>query len=134
MWQGFLALPATLRYDGRMQGREHPRYAAELEAEITVDGERLPGRSKDLSRGGLSVTVAKQVVAGSLAKLRLALVFDEETFSEWLEIEARVVWCAPVGRSGQFQLGLSYQKVTPEARKYLDLFLRHITEAEKAGV
>lgn len=117
-----------------MQGREHPRYAAELEAEVTVDGERLPGRSRDVSRGGLSVTVAKQVTPGALAKLRLALVFDEETFSEWLELEARVVWCAPVGRSGQHQLGLSYQKVTPEARKYLDLFLRHITEAEKAGV
>lgn len=116
-----------------MQGREHPRFAAELEAEISVDGERLPGRSKNLSSSGLCVTVARGLPPGTVVRLRLALVFDEETFSEALELEARVVWSAPVSRDGQHQLGLTYQRVTPEARKYLDLFFKHVTEAEKAG-
>lgn len=116
-----------------MQGREHPRFAAELEAEISVDGERLPGRSKDLSRGGIGIRVSRGLPLGTLVRLRLALVFDEETFSEALEVEARVVWSSPISKDGQHQLGLSFQRVTPEARKYLDLFFKHVTEAEKAG-
>jgi hypothetical protein len=56
----------------------------------------------------------------------MALVFDEETFSEPLDVRARVVWCTPLG--AKYQIGTTFLGLTNENRTYLDMFLRYLKE------
>lgn len=108
--------------------REHPRYAHELDAEIRVGGQRIPARSRDVSRGGMCFVLDRALPLGREVVMNVALVFDEETLSEPLEVRARVVWCTPIG--GRFQVGTAFVGLTAEHRTYLDMFLRYL----KAGL
>lgn len=56
----------------------------------------------------------------------MSLVFDEDTFSEPLELPARIVWCTPLG--DKFQLGASFLPMTSEQLSYLAMFLRYLRE------
>lgn len=106
--------------------RAHPRYAMELDAEIRFEGTTIPARSRDVSRGGLCFDTATPIPPGKDVSLNMALVFDEETFSEPLQVRARVVWCTPLGP--RFQVGASFVGLTAEARTYLEMFLRYLKE------
>jgi hypothetical protein len=109
--------------------RAHPRYALELDAEIRLPDRVIPGRSRDVSRGGLCLSLVEALPLGTEIWLNLALVFDEETFSEPLLIRARVVWCTEL--DDKHQVGVTYVGMTTEQRAYLDMFLRYLTEGKR---
>lgn len=117
----------------RDEQRAHPRYAVEIDAEVRIGDELLPARTRDLSRGGLCFSTDRALPVGAPLDLSLALVFDEQTFSEPLALRARVVWCTPLGPS-RFQIGTCFVGMTRQNRTFLDMFLRYLAEGlERMG-
>jgi hypothetical protein len=111
------------------QTRAHPRYALEIDAEVVFDRERLPVRTRDVSRGGLCFIAPVGLPLGKEITLNMALVFDEATFSEPLLLRARVVWCTGLGDT-QFQVGTTFLGMTGESRAYLEMVLRYLKEGK----
>ena len=109
--------------------RAHPRYAAQVDARIVGD-EFTPARTKNVSRGGLCFEVARALPLDRLVKMRLALVFDENTLSEPLEVDGRVIWCTALGEN-RHQIGMSFVDMTQSTRANLDMFLRYLREGAK---
>jgi len=105
--------------------RAHPRYALEIDAELHVGERRIPARTRNISRGGLSLAAHEEVPIGSGVTVNLALVFEEESMSEPLPLLGRIVWCSPL-RDGEFQLGVVFVSVRPDERRYVDMFVRYL--------
>jgi len=110
-----------------MNNREHPRYAVEVDAQVRLDEKSVGVRTKNVSRGGMCFESAHALPLDRVVALRLALVFDERTLSEPIELSARVVWCTALGK-GLYQVGASFVDMTNESRTYLDMFLRYLKE------
>src|SRR5690349_24666915 len=108
--------------------RAHPRYALEVDAEVRTQTGTIPARTRDVSRGGLALTLPEALPLGTELTLNLALVFDEETFSEPLLVRARVVWCTRI--ADKHQIGTTFVAMTNEQRAYLDMFMRYLTEGK----
>lgn len=106
--------------------RQFPRFALEATVELTASGRVANGRTSNVSRGGLAATVDRPVSPGELVTVRMALVFDEETFSEPLDLPARVVWCTQL--SDVYQLGTAFLPLSADQRTYLEMFLRYLEE------
>ena len=111
------------------EARSHPRYALEVDAEVRTASGNLPARTRDVSRGGLALTLPEALPLGTEVVLNLALVFDEETFSEPLLLRARVVWCTRI--ADRHQIGTTFVSMTNEQRAYLDMFMRYLTEGKR---
>ena len=109
--------------------RAHPRYALEVDAEVRTQTGVIPARTRDVSRGGLALVLAEALPLGTELTLNLALVFDEETFSEPLLLRARVVWCTRI--ADKHQIGTTFIAMTNEQRAYLDMFMRYLTEGKR---
>jgi hypothetical protein len=110
--------------------RQSPRYALEIDAEIRLDGKVLPVRTRDVSRGGLCFAASYTIPSSTELMISMSLVFDEKTFSEPLQVRARVVWCTPLGEA-RYQVGTCFLNMTGEQRSYLELFLRYLKEGRE---
>src|SRR5262249_4992217 len=105
--------------------RQSPRYAIALACEILVgEGPRIQAQSKDLSRGGISLTAPSPLDVSQEVELSIALVFGDNTFSEPLRVPAVVVWSTKL--ESAYQIGAKFLRPTPETRNFLDLFLRFL--------
>jgi hypothetical protein len=111
------------------QKRQFPRFALEASMTLTTQEGQVEGRTSNLSRGGLSAVIPSLVAPGQRVTVQLALVFENDTFSETLSLQARVVWCTPV--EDHFQLGLSFAPVRPESIQYLEMFLKFLAEGRR---
>lgn len=111
-----------------VEQRQHPRYAIELDAEITVAGTSVQGRTHDISRGGFCMLARQSVPVGASGEVKLALVFSETEFSEHLVLPAMAVWCTPM--KGAYQIGVKFGALDPQARAYLDLFMKFLDGGE----
>jgi len=107
--------------------RAHPRYAVEIDAEVTDGHLRVPVRTRDVSRGGLAFLSTKPLARGAEVGISMSLVFSESSFSEPLRPRARVVWCTEIGPDRQ-QIGTAFTNLTGEQRSNLDLFLQYLRE------
>src|SRR5215831_310405 len=96
--------------------RAHPRYALEIDAELRVGARRLPARTKNISRGGVALAAGEELPVGSGVTISLSLVFEEQSMSEPLPLQGRVVWCSPIG-PGEFQLGIVFVAIRPDERR-----------------
>ena len=112
-----------------VENRQHPRYAIELDAEITVAGAKVKGRTHDISRGGFCMLAKETVPLGASGVVRLALVFSETEFSEHLELPATAVWCTPL--KGAYQIGVKFGALDTQNRGYLDLFMKFLDGGEE---
>lgn len=106
--------------------REFPRFALEVTVDFTAPTGRSRGRTGNISRGGLAATVDRPLTRGDTVTVRLSLVFDEDTFSEPLDLPARVVWSTQLGK--EFQVGTSFLPLNADQRSYLEMFLRYLEE------
>lgn len=104
--------------------RQHPRYAIELDAEVTVGDVVVSGRTHDISRGGFCMLARHPVPVHAACEVRLALVFSENEFSEHLTLTAATVWCTPVKNA--YQIGIKFGQLDPQARGYLELFIKFL--------
>lgn len=107
--------------------REHPRYAHEASLHIRVGGQEFSGRTTNVSRGGLAADIGGEVKNGQECVVSMVLVFDEDTQSEPLEMEARIVWCTRVDEG--WQVGLAFKPMPSEKVKYLTMFLRYLDDS-----
>lgn len=111
------------------ENRQHPRYAVELDAEIiAADGDSVVGRTRDLSKGGFCMLSRGSMLIGTACKVKLALVFSENQFSEHLILPSTVVWCTPV--QGAQQIGVKFAPLDPQNRGYLDMFMKFIADGD----
>jgi c-di-GMP-binding flagellar brake protein YcgR len=104
--------------------RQHPRYAIELDAEITVGDVVAAGRTHDISKGGFSMLAKKAVPVHAPGQVKLALVFSENEFSEQLVLPATAMWCTPIKNA--YQIGVKFVMLDPQNRGYLDLFIKFL--------
>ena len=107
--------------------RAHPRYALEIDAEVCAGERSFPARTKNISRGGISVSATQAVAVGTDVTVSLALVFNEAAKSEPLPLQGRVVWCSPLVER-TYQLGVMFVAVRAEERSYVDMFIRYLKE------
>lgn len=106
--------------------REFPRYALEATVELTARGFVARGRTSNVSRGGMAAAVDRAITPGEVVTVRMALVFDEDTFSEPLDLPVRVVWCTQL--TDAYQLGMAFLPLSADQRTYLEMFLRYLEE------
>jgi hypothetical protein len=109
--------------------RAHPRYAVEIDAEVSAGHVRVPVRTRDVSRGGLAFLSPEALVGGQEVGISMSLVFSESQFSEPLRVRARIVWSTDLG-TGRHQIGTAFTNLTGEQRSNLDLFLRYLREGQ----
>lgn len=108
--------------------REHPRFATEVAVKIEgPDGVASRGRTHNVSSGGLSATVDKAVPKDSVVRINIALIFGENSVSEYLPLTARVVWCTSFSED-KHQLGTSFLQLNDDQRGYVDMFLRYLKD------
>jgi hypothetical protein len=112
-------------------GRRHPRFEVQLEAQVQLGGHTIPALTKDVSRGGICIVCARDASPGTVIRLRLALALGNGAFSEQLELSARVIWCTAV--DGRHQLGAVFTELTPEKRGFLEMFLRFLQQEILVG-
>jgi hypothetical protein len=108
--------------------RAHPRYALEIDAEIRFGDESIPGRTRNVSNGGLCILTERPLPAGRDVTISIALVFDNQAMSEPLPLRGRVVWCTAVA-DNKYQVGATFVSLTKEDRQYVNLFLRYLQDA-----
>lgn len=104
--------------------RLHPRYAIELDAELSVGDVVVTGRTRDISRGGFCMLARHPVPVHAACGVRLALVFSENEFSEHLTLAATTVWCTPL--KSAYQIGVKLGQLDPQSRAYLELFIKFL--------
>ena len=80
----------------QQQVRE-PRYAVALDCSFTVGNKPIKARTRNLSRGGVSVMVTDPLNLSTTVELSLVLVFGDNSYSEPLVIPALVMWCTRLG-------------------------------------
>lgn len=110
--------------------RDHERFATEVDATIHTGEAVIPARTRNVSNGGMSFEIDNAIELGAVLRLKLALVFDESTLSEPIELSACVVWCTAIG-DGRFQVGTSFTDMTNESRSFLGMFLRFLSEGQQ---
>lgn len=111
--------------------RAHQRFAVEIDAEITTEAGTFGAVTRDLSRGGICFLVLAPMAIGTRFGVSLSLVLGENMFSEPLTLMGQVVWCTKTGEG--YQIGASFTEVTPQARKYLLMFLNFLAEGVNMG-
>jgi Tfp pilus assembly protein PilZ len=107
--------------------RVHPRYALEIDAELAYGGIRAPARTRDMSRGGLSVLTREPIPVGLEITVTISLVAEEQTMSEPLPLRGRIVWCTAL-EEGRYQVGTTFIGLTGEQRAYVELFMRYLED------
>ena len=106
--------------------RVFPRFALEATVELTAHGSVATGRTSNVSRGGLAARVDRAIAPSEIVNARMVLVFDEDTFSEPLDLPVRVVWCTQI--DADYQLGVAFLPMSSDQRTYLEMFLRYLDE------
>ena len=106
--------------------RAHPRYALAVNCVIAGGDEEVRGKTSNLSRGGVALSVPASIAISTMVQVEMALDFGHQRSSEPLSLSAVVVWCTRLDDG--FQLGAKFNALTREQRAYLDLFLHFLDE------
>lgn len=123
---------SPLQDDGIELGRRiHERFAVEIEAEVTSEAGTVRAITKDVSRGGACFEVTAPMATGSSFDIALSLVLSENSFSEPLKLQGKVVWCTPT--SGGYQIGAAFVPQDADTKEFLQLFLRFLAKGVDVG-
>ena len=104
--------------------RRHKRFAVDVEAVVHASGDNFAARTRDLSRSGICLITSSALKVNEWVVIELVLAFGENTFSEPLRLDARVVWCTSIGQS--FQVGAMFSELSDEHAEFLEMFLRFL--------
>ena len=115
--------------------RQFPRYAVVLDCRIRHGGATLTGRSRDVSKNGVSCVVGEAIPVSAVIELEMALAFGNDSYSEPVRLDAIVVWCTRLGgpsaadgaaQNDNFQIGAKFVNMTPQLSKFIDLFAEYL--------
>lgn len=110
---------------GFPNNRRDPRFAVDIDAQVTAGDLTLQARSRDISRSGLCLITGEALSPGTEINVSLVLSFGDNAFSEPLSMGARVVWCTPL--FGSFQVGAMFtHREGDEEMRFLDMFIRYL--------
>lgn len=98
---------------------------------MTTRRGELHGRTRNVSRGGLCLDLGEALVTGEDVAIAIALVFQDDQYSEQLGLPARIVWCTPI--DDIHQVGAQFSRLSARQVAYLELFLRSIKAAPRAA-
>jgi hypothetical protein len=104
--------------------RRHRRFAVDVEAVVHGPSGTVSARTRDVSRSGICLITSTPFSGSQLVVVELVLAFGNNAFSEPLHVDARVVWCTPIGQA--FQVGAMFSELSDENREFLDMFLRYL--------
>ena len=122
----------ALQDDGIELGRRvHERFAVEVEAEVTSEAGTFSALTKDVSRGGACFVVLAPMSVGSAFEMSLSLVLSENTFSEPLKLNGKVVWCTRTEEG--FQIGAAFGGMDPDTKEFLQMFLKFLARGVDVG-
>ena len=107
-----------------IENREFPRFAMALECRVLLGGIVVPGRSKDISRSGISCVLEQPLELSALVDLEMSLAFGDNAYSEPLKLPAMVVWCTTVADG--HQVGAKFVDMTPELKRLLEVFIEYL--------
>lgn len=108
----------------RRDSRREQRRAVDVKATVSVDGRKLPARTRDISRSGICLVSDVTIPKDTELKVELVLSLGTDTMSEPLIVTGRGIWCTPL--FGKFQVGVMFVNVDAERRRFLDLFMRFV--------
>ncbi len=111
--------------------REFQRYQVAVTAEIEVDGDTKIGETRDISLGGVSVSIDSQLQNNSTVDLALILTEDgiEDPDEDPFETKAKVIWTAPTDE-GEFMVGVRFLDLSEEKTAQLKRFIDATADSE----
>jgi hypothetical protein len=104
--------------------RRHKRFTVDVEAVVHASNRHIGARTRDLSRSGICLITASPLQGNEAVLIELVLAFGDNAFSEPLRLEARVVWCTPIGQS--FQVGAMFDELSKDNTEFLEMFLHYL--------
>lgn len=113
----------------RLERRRHPRFLASLRIEYgrVNSSKSFPGRTTNISEGGLMFGLPEQIKAGE--KLILKIFFGSGPALKAIEATGTVVWTRPDEQEkGHYQHGLKFEEISPESTQRLKVFLSRFGE------
>lgn len=117
----------------RPDARRHPRFAVQIDAQVSLGEQTFTATTKDMSRGGICLFCPQKIEPGSNIDMSLSLVLGSDAFSESIRLSARVVWCTPV--DDNYQVGAAFVEMDRMKTGQLYMFLRFLEQEirEKAA-
>jgi hypothetical protein len=112
--------------------RKEPRRPVSMRATVSVDGQVVSARTRDISRSGICLVSDTPIPRDTELTISLVLALSTGTVSEPLRLLGRSAWCTAM--FGKFQIGAKFVGIDAERRRFLDLFIRFIDgEVNPAG-
>lgn len=108
----------------RRDTRREQRRPVDVKATVSIDGQKLAARTRDISRSGICLISDTAIPKDTELRIDLVLSLGSDTMSEPLVVFGRAIWCTPL--FGKFQVGAIFVRVDGERRRFLDLFMRFI--------
>lgn len=104
--------------------RQHPRQEISLSVEVYFQEQLLLAVGKNLSLGGMGISLDRQLPPNTIVGLSMFLTEDEieEEKTEALNLHAQIIWCAEQQPSG-FLAGLRFYQLDANQEQKLKLFL-----------
>jgi hypothetical protein len=108
-----------------MGQRRDRRYVVDVDATVHLpESGKLKARTRDVSRNGICLVATQALPVGALVNIELVLSFGNNSFSEPLDLRARLVWCTNL--AGSFQVGAMFEDVTDQQDQFLEMFLQYL--------
>jgi len=107
--------------------REHPRFDVAVAVELSMAGDVIPCEGKNLSVGGVGVSVNRRMAEGAPTVVNLFLIEDgiEDATSPSLNLKATVMWTAETS-PGRWEAGMRFQALSPQQQALIQKFLSRL--------
>ena len=104
--------------------RRESRQTVSVNARLTVDGQIVVVRTRDISRSGICLISDTEIPREKHVAISLVLSLGQEASSEPLDLAGATAWCTPM--FGKYQVGIRFVALDGDRQRYLDLFMRFI--------
>ena len=111
--------------------RKHPRLSVNLPVEYWQlnNPKSHPGRTVDISEGGLLLYISEEIEIGQ--NLRIKLFFDSGLKLKTIEAQVQVVWKDfRLGKDGYYRIGVRFVDISPEDMEKLRSFVSNLWNAQ----
>jgi len=112
--------------------RKHPRLSADMPVEywkIQSNSKRHPGRTVDISEGGLLIYISEEIEIGQ--SLRVKIFLESGLKLQSIEAQVQVVWKDfRFAKGGYYRIGVKFVEISLEDMEKLRSFLGNLMNAK----
>jgi c-di-GMP-binding flagellar brake protein YcgR len=108
--------------------RRSPRFSVDLPIEYSriEASEQNPGRTVNVSEGGLMLFLGQKLEVGQ--NLKIKIFFHSEPRLHSIEVKGNVAWTEiPFAREGDYRCGVKFTQIASEDLAQLRQFLEHLS-------